>query len=118
MCKICGDDRCIWKYLLHPKEVKLFVPRIEEAELKACGERTFKLVTSPSSGEIFTRFKELHVIAAPDENVEDIDNLPKAEVYVGDLKELVMQQPDIPPTKEEILAAIAELRGAGDDRNI
>lgn len=61
MCKICGNDKCSGKYLLHPKELKE-IPKIKEKELEQNPNRTFILVDSPSSGEIFTRFKELHVI--------------------------------------------------------
>lgn len=61
MCKICGNDKCSGKYLLHPKELKE-IPKIKEKELAENPNRTFLLIDSPSSGEIFTRFKELHVI--------------------------------------------------------
>ncbi len=61
MCKICCNDKCSGKYLLHPKELKE-IPKIKEKELEQNPNRTFILVDSPSSGEIFTRFKELHVI--------------------------------------------------------
>lgn len=61
MCKICGNDKCSGKYLLHPKELKE-IPKIKEKELEQNPNRTFILVDSPGSGEIFTRFKELHVI--------------------------------------------------------
>lgn len=61
MCKICGNDKCIGKYLLHPKELRE-IPKIKEKELIQNPNKTFILVDSPSSGEMFTRFKELHVI--------------------------------------------------------
>lgn len=84
-CSVCGNARCIGKYLLHPKEM-IKIPRIKEAELKANNKRTFKLVDSPSSGEIFTKFKELHVIAGPE---EDLNNIEKVTVDVSDLEELI-----------------------------
>lgn len=79
MCKRCGNERCIGKYLLHPKEMH-YIPRIKEMELKACNERTFILL--PSYPVLYTEFKELHVIAGPN---EDIDNIQPIDVYVGDL---------------------------------
>lgn len=84
MCKICGEDRCIGKYLLHPKEMT-FISRIKECEIKSHPTRTFKLVDSPSSGEIFTRFKELHVIAGPEEDIENI-NPDDVKVDLSDLR--------------------------------
>lgn len=93
VCKVCGQKRCIGKFLLHPKEVNLFVPRIKEEELKVNPQRTFHLVNSPSSGEIFTVFKELHVTAGPN---EDLDNLPEVNVYVGDLIEKIRGQNSLP----------------------
>lgn len=61
MCKICGNDKCCGKYLLHPKELNM-IHQIKEKELYENPNRTFILIDSPSSGEIFTKFKELHVI--------------------------------------------------------
>ena len=61
MCSICGNDKCSGKYLLHPKELSKIL-EIKRKELAENPNRTFKLVDSPSSGEIFTKFKELHVI--------------------------------------------------------
>lgn len=61
MCKVCGKDGCIGKYLLHPAEFKE-IPRLKEKELLESPNTTFELVDSPSSGEMFTKFKELHVI--------------------------------------------------------
>ena len=61
MCKICGNDKCSGKYLLHPKELSK-IPELKTKELVENPKRTFLLVDSPSSGEIFTKFKELHVI--------------------------------------------------------
>lgn len=61
MCNICKNDKCSGKYLLHPKEL-FMINEIKERELKENPNRSFILVDSPSSGEIFTKFKELHVI--------------------------------------------------------
>lgn len=61
MCKICGNDKCIGKYLLHPMEL-CKIPEIKAKELAENPNRTFIFLDSPTSGEIFTRFTELHVI--------------------------------------------------------
>ena len=61
MCKICRNDKCIGKYLLHPMEL-CKIQEIKAKELAKNSKRTFIFMDSPSSGEIFTRFKELHVI--------------------------------------------------------
>lgn len=79
MCLICKNDRCIGKYLLHPKEIT-YIPKIKSEELKVNPERKFILVDSPSSGEIFIKFKELHVIAGPNESLNNIEDL---KVYIG-----------------------------------
>ena len=66
MCTKCKDDRCIGMYLLHPKELndrfKLMKKELTENE-----NRKFILIVSPSSGELFTKFFELHVIDNVDE---------------------------------------------------
>lgn len=66
MCTKCKDDRCIGMYLLHPKELgdrfKLMKKELTENE-----NRKFILIVSPSSGELFTKFFELHVIDNADE---------------------------------------------------
>lgn len=90
MCKVCGNNRCIGRYLLHPKEV-IMVPRLKAAELAVCKDRTFKMCFSPSSGEVFIRFKELHVIAGPEEDISDISKLPKVKVDVSDLVEQIKE---------------------------
>lgn len=61
MCKICGNDKCIGKYLLYPMEL-CKIPQIKEKELAENPNRTFIFLDSPCSGEIFTKFTELHVI--------------------------------------------------------
>lgn len=75
MCNICGNDRCIGKYLLHPAEFGI-INGLKKHELETDNTRTFELVDSPSSGEIFTRFKELHVIAGPNEDMNNIKKTP------------------------------------------
>lgn len=62
MCK-CGNEKCKGFYLLHPKEL-IQVRQLKENELKADQDCTFDLKVSPSSGEIFTKFYELHVIGS------------------------------------------------------
>lgn len=98
MCSICKNDRCIGKYLLHPKEI-IFISKIKEEELKANSGRSFILVDSPSSGEIFTKFKELHVIAGAD---EDINNPKEVKVDISTLSTDIIRAPIIisqyPPT--------------------
>lgn len=85
MCNICNNDRCIGKYLLHPKE-RVLIPLIKQEELKANSGRTFILVDSPSSGEIFTKFKELHVVAGPD---EDINNPKEVKVDISGYMDII-----------------------------
>jgi len=57
MCKNCKTEGCIGFYLLHPAEIH----KIESLKAKH-PNATFQLIVSPSSGEIFTRFSELHII--------------------------------------------------------
>lgn len=59
MCK-CGRENCSGAYLLHPKEL-FEIPRIKQKELELNPNAKFDLIISPSSGEVFTRFYELHV---------------------------------------------------------
>ena len=61
MCTKCKDDRCSGMYLLHSKELSDRY-RIMKKELAESANRKFILINSPSSGEIFTRFYELHVL--------------------------------------------------------
>ena len=88
-CKICGKERCVGRYLLHPKEVRLYVPRIKKTNLNLYPNRTFELVDSPSSGEIFITFKELHVIAGPEEDLEVAKETP-VDVYIKDLQDIIL----------------------------
>lgn len=61
MCTKCKDDRCGGMYLLHFKELKDKY-KIMRKELLENKNRKFILIVSPSSGELFTKFYELHVI--------------------------------------------------------
>lgn len=60
MCK-CGDPRCSGFYLLHPKEL-CKLSEIKNRELKNNQNCIFILKDSQPSGEIYTKFKELHVL--------------------------------------------------------
>ena len=63
VCK-CGRKECTGFYLLRPKEMdKIFEIKKKEVEAHKNNRLEFDLVDSPSSGEIYTRFKELHVLA-------------------------------------------------------
>ena len=66
MCTKCKDDRCSGMYLLHSKELSNRF-KIIKKELKENPNRKFILINSPSSGEVFTKFYELHVL----DNVSD-----------------------------------------------
>ena len=61
MCSKCNDARCSSSYLLHSKELGERWG-IMAKELFLNPRRKFVLIDSPSSGEIFTRFYELHVL--------------------------------------------------------
>lgn len=58
-CKKCGHENCTGFYLLHPKELS-DIPNIKQKELKENNNMKFDLIDSPSSGEVYTKFKELH----------------------------------------------------------
>lgn len=66
MCTKCKDDRCVGMYLLHHKELKDRF-KLMKKELTESASRKFILIKSPSSGELFTSFFELHII----DNVND-----------------------------------------------
>lgn len=59
ICK-CGNTKCKGYYLLHSKDLNSFSD-LKQKELNIDPECTFETLTSPSSGEIFNTFKELHV---------------------------------------------------------
>ena len=84
MCRVCGKERCIGKYLLHPKELCM-INRLKEEEHKVNENRTFELVESP--GNLYVKFMELHVIAGPEEDLSK--PLPEVNVYVGDIIEQI-----------------------------
>lgn len=60
ICK-CGDKSCLGFVLLHEKELS-DLEKITESIRKDKPLATFDLRRSPSSGEIFTKFYELHVL--------------------------------------------------------
>lgn len=60
LCK-CGNEKCLGFLLLHEKELEEIEQR-KETICKEHGRVKFNLETSSSSGEIFTKFYELHVI--------------------------------------------------------
>jgi hypothetical protein len=71
ICK-CGNEKCTGFYLLHPKEM-CKIPELKKKELEEDSKCTFNLMVSPSSGEIFTVFHELHVIGSkPKVPVEEV----------------------------------------------
>lgn len=61
VCEGCKNKKCLGKYLLHTQELK-DIPKIKEKELKLDPNIDFELIDSPSSGEVFTKFYELHII--------------------------------------------------------
>ena len=61
MCKNCKNEACIGRYLLHPAEMHK-VGKLKEKHLSENPNTKFELIESPSSGESFTKFMELHVI--------------------------------------------------------
>ena len=58
-CK-CGNKNCIGFLLLHEKELKDIEEKKESMRNKY-GNVDFELKDSPSSGEIFVKFYELHI---------------------------------------------------------
>lgn len=57
---VCGDQTCIGYSLLHSQELSN-LDNIKGELLKEHGDVNFRLKDSPSSGEIFTEFYELHM---------------------------------------------------------
>jgi hypothetical protein len=60
ICK-CGRIECVGFVLLHPKELG-GVEALKQTLTVEHGESHFDMRISPSSGEIFTTFRELHVL--------------------------------------------------------
>lgn len=60
-CKRCEFEGCIGYYLLHPAEFGK-IEGLKQKQLEEDPNTTFELILSPSSGETFGRFKELHII--------------------------------------------------------
>lgn len=89
MCQKCKDDRCSGMYLFHPKELKDRY-NIMRKELLENKNRKFILIISPSSGEIFTRFYELHVIDNVNEDEAGLlENRINSRVITSDMSQLV-----------------------------
>ena len=107
MCTKCKDDRCSGMYLLHSKELSDRF-KIIKKELTENSNRKFILINSPSSGEIFTKFYELHVIdnVSDDESGELVDRRYDRESVI-DVKPLI----DITDDKVELLSNIAAHNG-------
>lgn len=89
MCTKCKDDRCSGMYLLHSAELKDRY-KIVRKELLENKNKKFILIKSTSSGEIFTKFYELHVI----DNVSNdeaglFENRVNTRVITTDVKSLV-----------------------------
>ena len=64
-CTRCGNDNCFGYVLLHPKECGVVnIARIKaNAKVDHGQDIKFNMIDSPSSGEVFTKFKELHMIS-------------------------------------------------------
>lgn len=60
ICK-CGNEKCFGFLLLHEKELNEVEQRKEDMR-KEHSDVKFELKSSPSSGEVYTKFYELHVI--------------------------------------------------------
>jgi hypothetical protein len=60
ICK-CGNEKCLGFILLHEKEL-MDIEQTKQNMREKYGDVNFELKFSPSSGEIFTKFYELHVI--------------------------------------------------------
>jgi hypothetical protein len=60
-CK-CGNEKCHGFQLLHEKELEELDERKELLKARY-GNVDFELKRSPSSGEIFTKFYDLHVVS-------------------------------------------------------
>lgn len=60
ICK-CGNKKCLGFVLLHEKELAE-IGQIKDSIRKEHGDVSFDLKRSPSSGELFTRFYDLHII--------------------------------------------------------
>lgn len=107
MCTKCKDDRCSGMYLLHSKELSDRY-RIMKKELTESANRKFILINSPSSGEIFTRFYELHVLdnVSDDEAGKLVDRRYERE-SITDVKSLIAMTED----KVELISNMAANKG-------
>lgn len=107
MCTKCKDDRCGGMYLLHSKELSNRY-KIMKKELTENSNRKFILINSPSSGEIFTKFYELHVLdnVSDDEAGKLVDRRYERESII-DVKPLIAMTED----KVELVSNIAAHNG-------
>lgn len=107
MCTKCKDDRCGGMYLLHSKELSDRY-RIMKKELAESANRKFILINSPSSGEIFTRFYELHVLdnVSDDESGKLVDRRYNRESVI-DVRPLI----EITDDKIDLLSNIVAHNG-------
>lgn len=113
MCTKCKDDRCTGMYLLHPKELN-YRFKIMKKELSENENKKFILIVSPSDGEIFTRFFELHVIDNVDEKeaktLVDRRFMREYILNVGYLMEMTDEQIEkIPETLNNSIGAAIKM---------
>lgn len=69
----CGNKDCLGFLLLHEKEL-ITIEQTKDAMREKHGDVNFELKLSPSSGEIFTKFYELHIIKIVVDNPKYIKN--------------------------------------------
>lgn len=107
MCTKCKDDRCGGIYLFHSKELSDRF-KIIKKELTENPNRKFILINSPSSGEIFTKFYELHALDNVSNNEAGllVDRRYDKESVI-DVKPLI----DITDDKIDLLSNIESLNG-------
>ena len=107
MCTKCKDDRCSGMYLLHSKALSNILGIIQK-EIQEHQNRKFILINSPSSGELFTRFYELHVLdnVSDDESGKLVDRRYDKESVI-DVKTLI----DMTDDKIDLLNNIAAHNG-------
>lgn len=107
MCTKCKDDRCSGMYLLHSKELSNRFGIIKK-ELTENSNKKFILINSPSSGELFTRFYELHVLdnVSDDESGKLVDRRYNKESVI-DVRPLI----DITDDKIDLLSNIVAHNG-------
>lgn len=60
-CQRCMRKNCKGYVLLHPKELE-DLSILKSNILEEYPNAEFELIDSPSSGEFFTKFKEMHIL--------------------------------------------------------